>query len=1159
MDKPDTEFTGFDPAGVKLSGPNLVEAGAGTGKTFSLALLYLRGVLELEADVDGILAVTFTNAAVAELKDRIRSFMDQAIFVISHGESAEAEPLIAEIVKNAMETRDPGIVKLILKKALYSLDEAHVYTIHGFCRRVLDEYAFLTKAGFDTEVITDDFEYMQEAAEDYYRTRIDIHPPAMLSLLKKDMGLTPDRLLSHASRLLNKPGLSIYADDAEVADLDNAWKKVGALFRKNGGEAADLLRESEKLKRNKENFKHENLETYISMLSESIESDMPDMRLLHRFSASNVQDQTLAKFAKHGDFPGHELFDACLDFVDLFSRVRGKVIKESVEYIKQRTRIKKEMLNQKSFSDLLEDVHQAVSENGFENSLTRALRKKYRLGFIDEFQDTDQFQWEIIKSVFVNGGIPLFLIGDPKQAVYSFRGADVFSYIRAKEEVPDIRKYRLETNYRSSDRFVRAVNEVFSSGSFGRSPFLLDKIEYNPVLSASSAKAENMQVTESGKEDGCSFVIWKEDTVTAKSNFEGRVETAVANEITEILQPGAFVIREKGEHRDLDPKDIAVLVLTHEQGRAVKNVLDRMNIPSVISRSGSVFDTPEAVDLFRLLTACHGSVDRDLMLGTLVSGIGGMDEEYLCMISEAEFERHLERFRFYSRIWREKGVAAMTAAFFHDYGVYERFLRSVSGERRLTNLRHLVDLLNTREKQSRATCGELVSWFSLRTSSAENERQEYEMTLESDESAVKIVTVHASKGLEYPVVFAPYFYSGVPGAGKDVNSGAVFHSDDNRLVLDMRPENSKEANDRHLHETFAEKLRLFYVAVTRAAYRCYTFLPAGFRNKETVPAHHFLEKFLQPDRDTASGCIRIRELPSSSLPEAGIRSEDEQPPFGDKRSFNGRVNTGTTVSSYSSIVRQTEYTAFEPSPKEDIIGFFRGAHAGNALHDIFETLDFQSPGTWKSTVLSVLSDYNLAGPDNLWVNPVADCVENVMNTQYSPLSGDPADVFRLSDVPARKRTAELEFYLKCRSVRRQPFMDLLGETAGDIRPSELSGWLHGYIDLVFENSDKYYIVDWKSNYLGPDVSDYTADGLAQVMEEHNYLLQAYIYTLAFHRHLDRRLGNYSYEKHFGGVFYLFLRGFTNPWDMTVGDTEGIYFIRPDTSLVHRLSHLVTGW
>ena len=1159
MNKNERGFMRFDPAVAELSGTNLVEAGAGTGKTFSLALLYLRGVIELEADVESILAVTFTNAAVAELKDRIRSFMEQGLSVIRKDGMDTAEPLIRKVVENACLAKNPKVVKLVLKKALYSLDQAHIYTIHGFCQRVLDEYAFLTKAGFDTDIITDDSGFIKEAAEDFYKNRIDVHPAPVLSVLKKEMGMTPTPLENNVRQLLNKPGLKILAEEARAADLNQAWETVKALFQSEGGSACDLLRESEKLKRNKANFRADSLDQALGKLARSVENDMPEIYLIRLFSASNIKSQTLGKFAKNGDFPEHALFDACQEFIDLVSRVKGALLKESVEYIRDRVKAKKEILNRRGFSDLLEDVHKSVSENGFENRLTRALRRNYRLGFIDEFQDTDQFQWEIVKAVFVDGGVPLFLIGDPKQAVYSFRGADVFSYIRAREEVRDIRKYWLDTNFRSSGMFVRAVNSVFSSGPAGTSPFLMEGIGYNPVSAAGSAGNGNNRELGRGDFGRCSFVIWKEESVTAKTNFEGQVESAVAEEIRVLIDSGGFRIGRGEGKRNLDPGDIAVLVLTHEQGRAMKRELDRMNIPGVISRSGSVFETTEAMDLFRLLSTCSGTVNRESMAGTLASDLSGVEEEKLFRMSEEEYEEHLDRFRSYANLWREKGIAPMTAAFFQDYRVYERFLQRMSGERRLTNLRHLVNLLHTREKETEASCSELLSWFSDRTVSADKERMEYEMTLESDETAVKIVTVHASKGLEYPVVFAPYFYSGVSASGKnDTAERAVFHGEDHGLLLDLRPENSKEALDRHLFETFAEKLRLFYVAVTRAVYRCYTLYPAGFKKQDTVASCHFLEKFFQSGVKPEENGIEIRDLPSVSSMESPDRRGLVHKAPGDSRCFNGRVDTGRSVSSYSAIVRHGEYQRFDPAMREDIIGFPRGAHAGNALHDIFENLDFLNPGSWEGTVRSVLTDYNLQGEDHAWVAPVTDCTANVLQSRYAESIQDPENGFRLCDIPPDRRIAEMEFYLKCRSVRRERFINLLGEKAGDIRPAELSGWLHGYIDLVFESGGKYYILDWKSNYLGSEESDYAPARLETAMAEHNYFLQACIYTLAFHRYLEKRLENYSYERHFGGVLYLFLRGFTGVRDMTADHMEGIFFQRPDSGLIHGLSGELTG-
>ncbi len=1152
----------FDPVTAELEGTTLVEASAGTGKTFSLGVLYLRAVMEKEADVDGILAVTFTNAAVAELKDRVRRFAEQALYCTvseaadgsaASDEADEADPLIFQSVKRAVTVKGEKRVRLMLKKMLSSMDEAHIYTIHGFCQRVLDEHGFLSKSRFETAIIPDDSEYIREAAEDFYKREIERHSSGVAFFLKEGCGLSPDKIARLAGSVLNKQGLEIVSDEVDVFLLDRTWERIKTVWQRDSRGISDFLKTAEQLKRRKDVYRQDSLADLLAEFEYAVASDIVDKGLITKLALSTVKKETKKNKSVGETYPFQEFFRACEDFLTAGEAVRGYLFKKGAVYIRERIREKKRGQNQRTFNDLLFDVHKAVCENGGHNKLVRLLRKKYRIGFIDEFQDTDKCQWEIFHAVFVAGGRPLFLIGDPKQAIYSFRGADVFSYIHAKRHTPGMKKRWLNTNYRSSDRLVKAVNTVFLRRDKPGGPFLIEEIGYKPVVSSKKAAANTNPMTSRDREAYMPFVIWKEENVTARSNYAGEIETAVANELYDLLTVSPLRITEAGCSRKIRPRDAAVLVVTHAQARAVKKVLDDINIPSVIGKSGSVFSTAAAYDMLTLLGACQMPLNTALVRGTLVTGLIGTDETQVYNLNEADFERHLDRFRTYSRIWADQGIARMISACFSDYAVYDRLLKQVSGERSLTNLRHAADLLHLREKETGAAPAELFSWLSDRISSAGDEaHQEFEMNLESDESAVKIVTVHASKGLEYPVVFAPYFFA-APRAPERLDfSEAIYHDTDNRLVLDLRSGQFDKAAEAFRREDCAEKLRLFYVAVTRASYLFYTMLPTGFKNREMAPVFHFLEAFAAGEMPE-NAPVAIRELPSQKRPGLFYGADRHSVPLRTGPVFKGTIEPGGSVSSYSGIVRHQIHDGFDtPGDDYTIIGFKRGADAGNALHDIFELLDFEAPDTYEETVETVLARYNLRGDGNEWTGTVKACVENVMKSALA--CGD--SVFSLGRIPPDKRTAEFEFYLNLNRVRQAEMVDILGSDIGNIRFDELSGWLHGYIDLVFQAEGRYFVLDWKSNYLGPGESDYTPDNLAGVMNDYNYHLQYYIYTLAFNRFLEKRVRNYTYRDHFGGVYYLFLRGFSRPRDMERGDDTGIFFHRPDPGVIARLSRIV---
>jgi exodeoxyribonuclease V beta subunit len=826
--------------------------------------------------------------------------------------------------------------------------------------------------------------------------------------------------------------------------------------------------------------------------------------------------------------------------------------------------------------------------------LAASIRQQYSAALIDEFQDTDPVQYEIFSRVYTGADLPLFLVGDPKQAIYSFRGADVYAYLKARDDAQGNR-HTLDVNWRSTAALIDAVNTLYRRAP---SPFLADGIEFHPAHPADRVPPRLLI----DGIDAAPLVLWflaraSQDKPCSKRDAARFSAQATAAEIARLLQLAASgragFVGDGGELTPLRGNDVAVLVRTHAQGRQIKAALAAHAVNSAEQADDSVFDSDEAVELTHLLRAVENPADDTRLRTALVTTLLGADAEALHTLAgdEPAWEAAVLRFDEYHHLWRDAGFFVMSRRLLEREGVPTRLLSMVDGARRMTNLLHLIELLQAEADGSGLGMGQLVDWLIERRQHRFERGEESQLRLESDEQLVQIVTVHRSKGLEFPIVFCPYLWDESQRRASPV-APVFFHdpADEDAPTLQL---DGSDAAARALaqREARSESLRLCYVALTRARHRCYVAwgsingagrsAPAWLMHRDRRPFaddEEFFDWFescgdgdlradLQALQSAAPHAIALAEPPvfepGALIPETGT------PAVPSARVFRGHIDAPWRTVSYSALVRhgagdRPDHDAWasapapiEPIAADSIHAFPRGSRAGSCLHAIFEHIDFAAAeeAEWR---LVIARELNRHGFPPQWEEVLLRMLGDVLHT---PLDGGQ---LRLARVENRQRVNELEFHYPLQRLDAHELARLLDRHAAGqayrrqierLQFDPVRGYMKGYIDMVFEHAGRWYIVDYKSNWLGASAEDYAAARLPEVMAEDAYGLQYLIYTLALHRFLRARHAGYDYDRHFGGVYYLFLRGISP----ARGAGFGVYADRPSATLIAALdAYIGTG-
>ncbi|KEI34722.1 exodeoxyribonuclease V beta chain [Francisella sp. W12-1067] len=1126
---------------MPLTGRHIIEASAGTGKTYNITELYVRLLLKKNLLPKNILVMTFTKDATQEIIGRVESKIREKLTTYDNNSSERKH----------------------LKKALLEIDEAAIFTIHGFCKKVLSEQAFASGIDMDVSMEVDTSELLLEATREYFRKYINSNE-AKFNLLRSANWHTPENFINGSGQS-SKGFREVILSNNEIEALSF--------------EVVEKQLYEEKLKAFEEvsihcDFIFEKLVNNHSKKSEREQEWNIIKEWCLDYKLTSIPKELL-NFVN-----GNRYRNLKEEFEPIFCNLKAlkdKYIKEikDIDTYKQVFKayvlakqicldIREEFKNLKAknavldFDDLIIKLRDALKTS---QELALFLQKEYSVALIDEFQDTDNEQYEILDTIYPLKKEELFLvmIGDPKQAIYRFRGGDIYTYLRAKQSAKYI--WTMDTNWRSTNQMIAAYNRLFYKSD---------------ILSASKDYKEDVfsqgigyQVIKAAKtsSDRCF-----DDNLVAINYFlyDPKLEDAEKNLTTDDLRLQlakwtASEIVKLLKTQKVQEEDIAILVQNSNQAKLITENLKEVGLSSVyLSERSNIYATDEACQLYTLLNGLNNYQDQKLLRQALATAFFGKTADdfldYRSFDTSLKWQQIVERIKQLRKIWFTQGVMALIMELLHNNFA----IRESNKERIFTNILHLAELIKIAENKYKSKV-QLIGWLEKQIHNQSSSGQT-ELRLESDERLIKIVTIHGSKGLEYPVVFVPFASDAKLEKNSPINKISMlektyYQIGEAQLVI----ENIRL-------QVLEEAMRLLYVAVTRAVDRCYIGV-ANFNKSQYSPLALFLEY-----TETASWKDKIQKVTNNPNNYSELIIFDEIDFIGYKsrnssidldklvaKRFTKKVEKDWQLMSFSSITRSIHTQYEQPLDfkidelKEDDKGTntsselkFRaakGADTGNLLHNILELSDFSKPLDdqiikEQMMIYKVIEEADFVHL-KAWIEEIvrADIPNLYKRDNY----------FKLQNLTMERTLREAEFYLPVTNVSlfKKDIYQILAKYRNsnslECDYQRLFGMLHGFIDLIFEYEGRFYVADYKTNYLGDKISDYNQEAMEIKNQQSMYDLQYLIYGVALHRFLRQNLENYEFDKNFGGVYYFYLRGFK--------DGYGVYSVILEKQIVLTLDSL----
>lgn len=1187
-----------------LYGQRLIEASAGTGKTYTIASLFIRLLLghgdELASQsnahqrpltVDQILVVTFTEAATAELRTRIRERIQDVRLDFIQGESDD--PFTGSLLN---EITDHQVAIRLLRFAELQMDEASIFTIHGFCQRMLMQNAFESGSLFQQNLLEDDAQLLQLACNDFWRTFFyGLSTP--LTELIFSYWESPEQFQKNLRPFLSRSDLHFLP---KINDFDFKAKYERCLLAietlkinwlKDQADYADIINHSAVSKRS---YSKKHLPNWLDEVSQWALTSSASLSLpknLLKFSQKTLDEKT-----PKGEIPTHPVFSDIEELLALDLSLENTILVKATHWVQAHLQANKNKQMLLGFDDLLTRLDEAL-QKGNENSLALNIRTAYPIALIDEFQDTDPVQYRIFTKIYqsiesdhaqpLDKSLGLFMIGDPKQAIYSFRGADIFTYMQARQSVSA--HYSLDYNYRSTPEMINASNTFFE---FCPNPFI-----YNDDIPFSAVQAPDIsrkKLVVNNSDDPAQSALQFIHPVGGENSqgFKDSITHGCINEIKKILllaqQDNAYLEDKNGKRTLIKANHIAVLVRTGKEAQLIRRALFNENINSVyLSLKESVYATSHAQDLLRILQACLNPENERLLRAAIACKLFCQTpyQVHQILLNTRLWEDKIGQFIEYRKLWRSAGVLAMLHKLFHQQAISAYLLKNTQGERLLTDVLHLAELL---QKNSVDHDGEfaLLRWFGEQIKQGNSGESEQKQRLESEKDLVQVSTLHKAKGLQYDIVFMPF-------TGLYQKPQACLYHDpehNNALVFDLQ--NAKDNVALAEKEQLAEDLRLLYVGLTRSVYRCYIGIGnyKKGREKNSPLCKSALGYIcLQGGRDLLAGDTEqlnkqlqkmvdnspnITIRPTPLLDETCYQARQSEPNSQAPLVLAKQIERNWWISSYSSLSRfhtQADNTAtvatvdlstaeieelpvLLTSPQKTPFSFPRGAKHGTFLHELFELINVENtePEALNELLYEQLLLRHYPEPE-CWAPVLTTWIEQILSHDLTAGAN-----ITLGDLSAQQKKIEMQFFIPMQELQANEVNNLLQKydplsaRAGELQFRTVQGFLKGFIDLTFEANGKYYVLDYKSNHLGDCLQDYNQTRMEQALIEHRYDFQYQLYTLALHRLLKSRLADYDYETHIGGVFYTFLRG------MQGEQAYGVYFVKPSFSLIDGLDKLFSG-
>lgn len=1161
-------------------GRSLIEASAGTGKTWTIAALYLRLLLERRLSPRQIVVTTFTDAAAQELRERLRGKLQWAVLRAG----AEGDLTTDGSDRQWLQTRWEANVEMRvrdlqhLRVALAEMDVAPISTLHSLCRRILADHPFACGVAFTMGDMVASEALLDEVAGDLWRRlqQGDADDELVVLASQAREELTLSRLVKRLTICL-APGVTVAvtSDVAIDAALDPTWSPrlraivdSGAHFRKGSL-----------------------LPRYWSELADFIDdrSRAPSAK-----ACAGLREATLLTGVLKGSKDDKDLMAAAVfaeSCAKVIENLRLRFWHDVAELARAEMQMRLAARHQMTYDSLIQSVSGALireSIAGENRPLADALFKAWPVALVDEFQDTDGQQYGILDAIYRGAdGSPrgrLVMIGDPKQAIYRFRGGDIHAYQRAAAAADANGRLTLETNHRSSAELVDAFNQFYAVGGRTLDADGESRIVYEDVRS--SDRRADTPYAIGGELCTAPLVIhYRSDPPALQRQRRGAALQVCANQIAAMLQSHAHRIGSEL----VQPSDIAVLLPTGNDISSLRDALRERGVSCVTSSSSSVFDTDIARELQIVLYAVVYHADLGALRAAAATRLWGASFSELQRWGDdvSQWQPVADTFRAWNQQWTERGIMQVVGRLVDRLA--SRYLETMAGERVLTDLRHLGELLQTQSEKLTGS-EELLAWFRQcrddGADSGDEAAKAAQQRIESDSARVRLLTLHASKGLEFPIVFLPLMWNHGERPGLDMH--VVSDADGSRSIGC-----SNEAKASELRDLQDERFRVLYVALTRAIYACHLFalppdrLASGNSKHATeltarspldvmltrmqppllantaesadlrtaTPQIHWIDgwgpttrhDFIAADSgDRARAARTLPPLRSGPLEARhsfttlvqGVAHEALDPgaPAGDESDLDMADLVTDIAAEVDPAIAEDNAASTPPplavaSPHPELLALatVRGTDIGNAIHAIFEHRMIGVPLTEQRDLIGQCLDDAGVRRKGIAVSTLSEVLARRLQLALEAPLGLPLHPsLSLADLPATDLRAEMEFTFALDDVAMAALQRVCAQHGeSDLVPPStraLSGLMNGKIDLLFQHNGRFHVLDYKGNYLGDSVADYAGNALRKRMDQSHYRFQALIYTVATDRYLRQRLGTaYRREQHLGECVYLFVR------------------------------------
>ena len=1206
------------------NGFRIIEASAGTGKTFSLAHLVLRLLTESEYDISQILVVSFTNATASEIKSRITKRVIKALHLIEQKNVSSNDHFIDNVLKEWCKKNYSNLNKgmhlaSLLLKALENIDKADITTIHGFCNKSLKREALECGAIFKPTIQSNNCELIREVTNEYWKSHIlDLNPEHIKGL--KKAGFNLEKLSEALLKIDNEASLELKNSPSELNESEDLANQFNYIFSRYWEDFVNAWREDGDL------LDYELIQIAKHLKSQGIKDTKPYSSKPRKNRAEQIsqwiENYTLTKPTESLDYPPayvdirnqkelladyyhpQNLYDLLIRTGNNDLSIRSYKLQEKiaklwdgpVEFVWNHSLsatfklLKKRRIENGIITngDLLKGLDPRTKDSKGQRikskkELFQKLRKRYKAILVDEFQDTDPVQWRILKQAFGESKDHLLLmVGDPKQAIYQFRGGDLNTYLNAREEADRIDI--LSENYRATPRLMKSINQLMSQGltrSYLDIPNLKASSSEIPLPQNSNEIPIELLYVED-LEDARSK---KETKLIAKGKLEEIIPNIISNHLLEILNLYS---------EQLQPSDLCILVQTHKQAAIVKESLEKSDLPCRIINKGDVLKTEAALILQTFMNCLASPADSGFLkkiacsplLQWSIDKIKGAERN-------GELDELAMKFRYWKKNLEKLGIIGCISEL-----VESNTIADLSNRGRLyADLNQCSEILQEEIHRQGLNAESAAKWLRKnRLNPPVDLPSNRQQNSDVEESAINIITIHQSKGLQFKLVLCPYLWQSPTNPKgplwRDEVKNEWYVSVNNRWDKNLNiKQQAKE-------EALQEAERLAYVALTRAC-KYLIIIWGRAQNQEGNPLTSLLfgpesinckmeeltKQRMEEWITSNSVDININYVSQTSIKRSWLRRKEQD------GLSTGPVPTRTLVSSwgrysYSSWVRnpknhQTDLQEIEEGKDRDeyeneinfisklqnkissrdnsdntpigykdnpLKDFPRGAFAGECLHKILERINFQSSIDINENYQLIQEELNRSGIDPKHLEDVQKAIKRVLNI---PISG-PLAQLRLRDIRPNQRIHEMSFDLPLsheggdisslglskvfKIDQNARFGRSYAKQISDLRITS-KGFLTGSIDLIFADQEnhseaRWWVVDWKSNWIGKKTEGITSCGPANYDEEamerqmlhHNYPLQAHLYLVAMHRLLKWRLPQYNPEKHLGGYIYIFLRG-----------------------------------